>query len=66
MCILQIGVTVSKLSDEFKEAHGSISWSKIIGLRNIAAHQYAHVDFIMLWNTLVERVPELKESLLHL
>jgi uncharacterized protein with HEPN domain len=54
------------LSDEFKDNHPSIPWSKIKGLRNIAAHQYEHVDFVLLWNTLVDRVPELKECLLSL
>ena len=66
MCILQIGENVSKLSDEFKEKHTNIPWSKVKGLRNIAAHQYEHVEFIVLWNTLVDRVPELKENMLSL
>ena len=66
MCILQIGENVSKLSDEFKEKYDSIPWSQIKGLRNIAAHQYDHVEFIVLWTTLVERIPELKENLLSL
>lgn len=66
MCILQIGENVSRLSDEFKDNHDEVPWNKIKGLRNIAAHQYEHVEFIVLWNTLVNRVPELKEQLLNL
>lgn len=66
MCILQIGENVSKLSDEFKDEYQDIPWSKIKGLRNIAAHQYDHVEFIVLWNTLVDRIPELKESILNI
>lgn len=64
MCILQIGENVSKLSDEFKENHSNIPWSKVKGLRNIASHQYEYV--IVLWNTLIDRVPELKENILSL
>lgn len=66
MCVLQIGENVGKISDEFKEDHDDIPWSKIKGLRNIAAHQYEHVEFIVLWNTLVDRIPELREVLLNL
>ena len=66
MCILQIAENVSKLSDEFKDEYQDIPWSKIKGLRNIAAHQYDHVEFIVLWNTLVDRIPELKESILNI
>ena len=64
MCVLQIGENVSKLSEEFKEKHDNVPWVKIKGLRNVAAHSYEHVEFIVLWNTLVDRVPELKEELL--
>ena len=66
MCVLQIGENVAKLSDEFKEANEGIPWRKIKGLRNIAAHQYEHVEFIVLWNTLVNNIPELKADLIML
>ena len=35
-------------------------------MRNVATHQYDHIDFEIMWNTLTESVPELKENLLLL
>ena len=61
MCILQIGEYVSRLSDEFKESHDNIPWRKIKGMRNFAAHQYEHIEFEVLWHTITEELPELKE-----
>ena len=63
MCILQIGEYVSRLSDEFKESHDNIPWRKIKGMRNFAAHQYEHIEFEVLWHTITEELPELKEML---
>ncbi|MBR3156339.1 MAG: DUF86 domain-containing protein [Methanobrevibacter sp.] len=66
MCIVQIGEYVSRLSDEFKEKHDNIPWKQIKGMRNFAAHQYEHFEFEVLWHTITEELPELKESLLPL
>ena len=66
MCIVQIGEYVSRLSDEFKEKHDTIPWKQIKGMRNFAAHQYEHFEFEVLWHTITEELPELKESLLSL
>ena len=66
MCIVQIGEYVSRLSDEFKEKHANIPWKQIKGMRNFAAHQYEHFEFDILWHTLTEELPELKEMLILL
>lgn len=64
MCIIQIGELVSRLSDEFKEAYPEIPWNAIKAMRNIHAHDYDNVDLEVVWNTLNQKVPELKEMLL--
>ena len=66
MCIVQIGEYVSRLSYEFKEKHENIPWKQIKGMRNFAAHQCEHFEFEVLWHTITEELPELKESLLPL
>ena len=66
MCIIQIGEYVTRLSDEFKDKNNHIPWNIIKGMRNVATHQYDHIDFEIVWNTLTESVPELKENLLLL
>lgn len=39
-----IGEAARRVSDEFQRAHPEIAWRKIIGLRNVLAHEYGHID----------------------
>lgn len=66
MFIVQIGEYVSRLSDEFKQEYDNISWRQIKSMRNFAAHQYEYFEFEVLWHTITEEFPELKQSLLPL
>ena len=51
LCLLQIGELVKKLSDEFLSEHTTIPWRAIRGMRNIVAHEYAHIDLETIWET---------------
>jgi len=66
MCIIQIGEYVSRLSDEYKNTHDNIPWKKIKGMRNFATHQYDHFEFDVLWYTITEEIPVLKQNLMLL
>jgi uncharacterized protein with HEPN domain len=61
MCILQIGELVNKLSDEFKNIYNALPWEDIKAMRNIAAHNYGEIDLEVLWETIINDVPDLKE-----
>lgn len=63
MYIIQIGELANRVSDETKESSKSIPWRAIRGMRNLHAHDYENVDLEIVWNTLVEDIPELKKSL---
>ena len=63
MCIIQIGELANRLSEEEKENSKNIPWRAIIGMRNLHAHDYENVDLVIVWNTLLEDIPELKQSL---
>lgn len=63
MCIIQIGELANRLSDEVKETNKGIPWRAIRGMRNLHAHDYENVDLEIVWNTLVEDIPMLKETL---
>ena len=66
MCIVQIGENVGRLSDEFKEKYDSIPWRDIKGMRNITTHKYDNMDVVILWNVLIDRIPELKDNLMNI
>jgi uncharacterized protein with HEPN domain len=35
-----LGEAISRISQEFRQAHPEIDWRRIVGLRNIVIHQY--------------------------
>ena len=63
MCIIQTGELANRLSDETKESSSSIPWRAIRGMRNLRAHDYENVDMEIVWNTLLEDIPMLKQNL---
>jgi len=64
MCIIQIGELVTKLSETFIKMHHGIPWRQIKGMRNIYAHDYDIIDNDIVWESITEEIPELKEKLL--
>lgn len=63
MCIIQIGELVSRLSDEFMEQHTEIPWHAVKAMRNLHAHDYERVNLNIVWNTLHQNIPDLKEKI---
>ncbi len=61
MCIIQIGELVGRLTDDFIEKHNEVPWHAIKAMRNLHAHDYERVDLEIVWNTLTEDIPDLKE-----
>ena len=55
----RIGEAVSRLSEEFVTDHPQIEWRKVKGMRNIVTHEYARIDYEIVWNALALRVPEI-------
>lgn len=54
-----IGEAARRVSPSSQAAHTRIPWRRIIGLRNILAHEYGRVDYEMLYKSAAGDVPEL-------
>jgi uncharacterized protein with HEPN domain len=54
-----IGEAARRVSSAYMEAHSEVPWHKIIGQRNILAHEYGQIDHEMLYKTASQDVPEL-------
>ena len=63
MALLNIGELANSLSDKLREKSQDIMWFKIIGLRNIAAHDYGILDMKRIWQTVKADIPELEKQL---
>lgn len=66
MCIIQIGELVTRLSAEGLEKYPDIPWHAIKAMRNLHAHDYDRVDLMIVWHTLREDIPALKNHLLEI
>ena len=61
MLVINIGEYAGKISEYIRLENKDFPWSDIIDMRNIFAHNYLGVNFVILWNTLNNDVPEIKE-----
>jgi len=55
----QIGELVTVISDEAQNEHTEIPWRNIKGMRNRIIHDYEKVDYLVLWKTIDESIPQL-------
>lgn len=58
-----IGEASSNISPEVKDKFPEIPWPNIIAMRNIIVHEYFGIDLNEIWNTLTNKLPELKQQI---
>jgi len=56
-----IGEAVKKLPKEIRERYSDIPWKEVAGFRDVLIHDYFGVDIVVIWRTIVEDLPFLKE-----
>ena len=58
--LVQISEDSRNLSDSFRDSNPQIPWTDIYGLRNRIVHDYGHVDLGIIYDTLVNDIPDIK------
>ena len=58
-----IGEATAHLSDESRRAIPELPFRKMRGMRNIVAHDYANVNFGIVWQVATVHVPEISAVL---
>lgn len=58
-----IGEATNNIPAKIKTEYPDVPWNKIIGMRNKVIHEYFGVDVKILWETIQNRIPELKKEL---
>ncbi len=61
--VSQIGELAKDVSDETQNKYDNIPWKSIKGMRNRIVHDYENVDLSVLWGTIKNSLPELKNEL---
>lgn len=58
-----IGEAARNIPEELKSQHSKVPWEKMASMRNKVIHEYFGVDVEILWQTIKEDLPELKEQI---
>jgi uncharacterized protein with HEPN domain len=58
-----IGEAARRISDRFRGAHPEIPWKKIIGQRNVLAHEYGEIRNERMWVLATAEIPDLIRKL---
>lgn len=60
-----IGEAAARLSDETRAHLPEIPWKQIIGFRNIAVHAYFSVDWRIVFVTVTDDLPPMKDRIVE-
>ena len=58
-----IGEAVSNLSIEIQQEYPDTEWDVIKSTRNVLVHQYFGIDYKIVWNSIKENIPGLKDQI---
>lgn len=58
-----IGEAVRNLPKEFRQKHSKIDWKSPADMRSVLIHGYFGVDLKVVWDTVVNDLPKLKEQI---
>ena len=62
-CIEVIGEASKKISSDTKDGFPQVEWGEMAGMRDVLIHDYFDVDLDIVWNSLINDIPALIETL---
>jgi len=58
-----IGEEVKQVPDEIRQEYPQIPWKEMAGMRDKLIHFYFGVDYHLVWKTITERLPHIKQDM---
>ncbi len=61
-----IGEAVKKIPADFKVKWGTIKWKNMAGMRDRLIHDYMGVNYLIVWDVVKNKIPELYGQIIEL
>ncbi len=61
-----IGEAAKKLPEDFRTRHAHIDWRAMTGMRDRLIHGYFGVDYHLVWDVVIHKIPELRRQVTEL
>jgi uncharacterized protein with HEPN domain len=58
-----IGEAAKKLPEELKQKYSNIEWKVIAGMRDRLIHDYFGIDYDIVWDVVINKVPQLQKEI---
>lgn len=58
-----VGEAAKNIPEDVREKYPDVPWTRMIGLRNIAVHEYFGVDLSIIWEIITKNLPETKPKI---
>jgi uncharacterized protein with HEPN domain len=58
-----IGEAVKQIPDEIRLKHSQVPWKEMAGMRDKLIHFYFGIDYHLVWKTVTERLPQVKQEI---